>query len=177
MKRWVRAVVMCVAGPIAVISACGVPQIVREEEQAHRHKDAGFVDSGAGGTPITIGDGGGMPGCPSTCEELNANCGFVTDTKCGGVVECGTTCPAGEVCGGGGKNRCGTGMVPQSDAGNCTPSTCAELDANCGFVTDTKCGGVVDCGKCTGGTTCGFGGAIFSGTAYRSNGVAISSAR
>jgi hypothetical protein len=159
MKRWVRSVVMCIAGPIAVISACGVPQIVREEKQGHHPgKDAGMVDSGPPTKPITLGDGS-TPGCPSTCDELNANCGFVTDTKCGGVVECGTACPAGEVCGGGGPSRCGTGMVGQPDAGNCTPSTCAELNANCGFATDTKCGGVVDCGKCGSGQTCGFGGA------------------
>ncbi len=50
--------------------------------------------------------GGGM--CTtSTCEELNADCGYVTDTKCGGVVQCGTKCKTGEVCGGMDPNQCG----------------------------------------------------------------------
>jgi hypothetical protein len=166
MKRWVRTVMVCVAGPLLAASACGVPQIIREEEASHQHvkPDAAVGDGGPGDMHIKIPDGGNTPGCPSTCAEMNADCGFVTDTKCGGVIQCGSTCPTGQVCGGGGPSKCGSGMGHMEDAGSCTPSTCAELNADCGFVTDKKCGGVVDCGKCTGGETCGLGGPNLCGT-------------
>lgn len=44
----------------------------------------------------------------------------------------------------------------ESEAG-CVPSTCVQLGANCGQVPD-DCGGVLSCGECTGGKTCGGGG-------------------
>jgi hypothetical protein len=160
MKSWIRSLVICVVASVGAASACGIPQIIREEYKGdQKSKDAGLPDAPPPGKPLVFGDGGPTAGCPSTCDELNANCGFVTDTKCGGVVECKTTCKAGEVCGGGGPSRCGAGTAGHTDAGSCTPSTCAELNADCGFVTDTKCGGVVSCGKCSDGATCGFGGA------------------
>jgi hypothetical protein len=65
----------------------------------------------------------------------------------------------GEVCGGTEPNRCGTGTNTMPDGGTCTPSTCGELKATCGSVSDPKCPGtVVDCGAtvcpghCTNGT-------------------------
>jgi hypothetical protein len=41
---------------------------------------------------------------------------------------------------------------------HCTPPSCADLHATCGAVTDVKCGGVIQCGTCTGDETCGGGG-------------------
>src|SRR5277367_2358848 len=38
--------------------------------------------------PRVLGDG--ASGCPSTCPQLGADCGATTDTRCGGVVQCGT---------------------------------------------------------------------------------------
>ena len=50
-------------------------------------------DSSSGGRDgnMTFGDGST---CPSTCKALGADCGAVTDTKCGGVIQCGS-CPTG----------------------------------------------------------------------------------
>jgi hypothetical protein len=39
----------------------------------------------------------------------------------------------------------------------CTPTTCAAHNANCGSIPD-GCGGMLDCGSCPAGTTCGGGG-------------------
>lgn len=41
-----------------------------------------------------------------------------------------------------------------SSGGDCSPKTCAQLNANCGIAPDT-CGGSVDCGSCAVGSTCG----------------------
>jgi hypothetical protein len=116
---------------------------------------------GAAGT-ISLGtpDSGTTICVPSTCAELGANCGAVTERKCGGVIDCGT-CATG-FCGGGGPNVCGTGTsnVDASTDGSsshCTAKTCADLGANCGPVSDT-CGGLLQCGTCTGGMGCGVGG-------------------
>jgi hypothetical protein len=157
MKHWVRALAISLMAAGASASACGNPEVIRGQASHHAKHDAGVSDGGGShDIPITLGDGSN--GCPSTCEQLNANCGFVTDTKCGGVIQCGNSCPAGEICGGGGTSRCGSGNVSTSDAGGCAASTCDDLNANCGYVTDTKCGGVVQCGQCGAGQTCGFAG-------------------
>jgi len=145
----------------AVGSGCGNPELISD---SGLNSSGGVGDEGSGataakGTGATLSFGGDATGgatgdCPATCADLDADCGFVTDTKCGGVIQCGTHCPAGEVCGGGGKSKCGKGTTPLG--GVCMPSTCDELNANCGYVTDTKCGGVVQCGtKCKTGQICG----------------------
>ena len=56
---------------------------------------------------------------PTTCAILGLNCGPAGD-GCGGVLQCGTTCPSGEICGGG-----GTGGVcgPTTGATTCTSGT------------------------------------------------------
>jgi hypothetical protein len=113
---------------------------------------------GATGGTATSGNGGmeggivlADSGCtPSTCQELNANCGPVTDPKCGGVVDCGM-CPAGQSCGNAGPNQCG---VASADA--CAPLTCAAQNANCGQIGD-GCGNTLACGNCAAPKTCGGG--------------------
>lgn len=121
---------------------------------------AGEESCGGGGTASRCG----KPKCtPKTCQELGATCGPVGD-GCGGVIgSCGTcTTVAGEICGGGGPSRCGTG-VPDGgvlpDGGVvCTPRTCAQLGADCGPVAD-GCGGLTpSCGTCAAPKTCGGGG-------------------
>ncbi len=97
---------------------------------------------------MELGDAGEAATCPSSCEQLNADCGAATDTKCGGIVQCGT-CAVG-VCGAEEPNRCG-GSTPETP---CTPKTCDELGANCGSVGD-GCGSLVQCGSCPTGQTCG----------------------
>jgi hypothetical protein len=98
----------------------------------------------------STGFGDGRPGCPSTCAQLGANCGAVTDTRCGGIVECGT-CPSGTICGGGAEyNVCGAGGAPDACAG----VTCQTLKVACGQASD-GCGKMLDCGSCTSPQMCG----------------------
>ena len=105
----------------------------------------GDVGTGTGGSVVVVG---GAPSCPSTCEALNANCGTVTDTRCGGVIECGV-CGSGEACGAYVPNQCApAGDVP------CLAKTCEELGANCGAAGD-GCGDLLDCGTCPLGQACG----------------------
>jgi hypothetical protein len=52
----------------------------------------------------------------------------------------------------------GGGCPPEGHAPVCAPIGCDGNGANCGTVSD-GCGGVLDCGTCSGGTTCGGGGA------------------
>jgi hypothetical protein len=54
----------------------------------------------------------------------------------------------GYTCGAQMPNVCGTGTV------TCTPATCASLGFNCGAAGD-GCGGVLQCGTCPVGQTCG----------------------
>lgn len=93
---------------------------------------------------------------PTTCATLGKECGVILD-GCGGTKQCaaagasGTAqdCATGQVCGGGGPNKCGTTM--------CVPKTCAQLGTDCGLVSD-GCSGVLYCGVCPSGLTCGGGG-------------------
>jgi hypothetical protein len=80
-------------------------------------------------------------------------CGSIAD-GCGGVVKCPRcdqqTGTAGMTCGGGGRpNVCGAPPIVA-----CTKRTCADAGAACGFIAD-GCGGVLDCGRCAQGATCG----------------------
>jgi len=111
---------------------------------------------GAGG-PSKCGassalDGGACVPTKTTC--VAGDCGPIAN-GCGGLVNCPTTCPAGQTCGGGGiPSLCG--------APPCVKKTCAGVGANCGFIAD-GCGGVVNCwgagAVCPPGQTCGGAGA------------------
>ncbi len=112
-------------------------------------------DSGNGGTadgPIKLGGDDASNKCvPSTCKELKADCGKVTDPKCGGVVNCGT-CSSGKTCGGGGvHNQCGVGG---SGADSCVKETCASQKISCGQA-GNGCGGKLSCGVCALPQICG----------------------
>src|SRR5450432_2803600 len=141
MRTWLSSVLLLVTGAFAVASGCGNPEVVNNDDLFVPDGSAGNGSGATGGT-FTLGNGGTSSGCPSTCEELSANCGFVTDTKCGGVIQCGT-CGKGKVCGGEEPNRCGAATSTMPDGGTCTPSTCDELQASCGSVSDPKCPGTV----------------------------------
>jgi hypothetical protein len=159
MRNWIGSIVLVVGGAFALASGCsGQPEVIRRIDVASSTRDASLGGGSDGNGGPQFGDSGISSSCPSTCNQLNADCGFVTDARCGGVTQCAATCPSGQICGGSKPNRCGTGTLA-SDSGTCVPSTCAELNANCGFVTDTKCGGTVQCGKCAAGNACGLGGA------------------
>ncbi|MGZ3453557.1 MAG: hypothetical protein ACXVEF_28395, partial [Polyangiales bacterium] len=117
-------------------------------------------EDAGGGLDASIGGGfeGGVfdpAACKKrTCADDGANCGPVAD-GCGGLTESCGSCPAGQVCGGGGTpSVCGTTV---GDGGGCVPTTCEKAGANCGPIGD-GCGGSLDCGTCSTGLTCGGGG-------------------
>lgn len=131
--------------------------------------DAGVADSGTNLLPQdgglgTVWDAG------NACVKLTKaqacaggkDCGEVAD-GCGGVVSCGpdACATAGQICGGGGvPNKCGTTPIQA-----CTPKTAAQAcvgGKNCGWVSN-GCGGVVSCGTCGAGQSCGLGGANICG--------------
>jgi hypothetical protein len=95
--------------------------------------------------------GSGGPCKPTTCSPPGGQyCGQIGD-GCGGRLDCGTACPAGQTCGGGGtKNLCGAAPDP-----SCKPIECVQRGGRlCGRVGD-GCGSAKDCGMCPGGDACG----------------------
>jgi len=89
--------------------------------------------------------------CP-TCQQRGIECGNVPpDSKCPNETKCGA-CGANLTCVDG---KC---VAPP-----CVPQTCAQAGAECGSVPD-GCGGVINCGKCPSGKTCGAGGPNKCGT-------------
>jgi hypothetical protein len=88
---------------------------------------------------------------PKTCAQQFLNCGIASD-GCGGTIDCGGCPDAGcppIVCGGGGApNVCGSPA--------CTCLNCARSGFNCGVIGD-GCGGLMNCGTCPQGQTCGGG--------------------
>ncbi|MCS6898437.1 MAG: hypothetical protein RMJ98_01385, partial [Myxococcales bacterium] len=127
--------------------------------------DAGITDSGTNlaqedGGLGTVWDAGPGPCTPLTHAQACAggkNCGKVAN-GCGGLITCGPdTCAIpGQICGGGGEpNKCGSPPIQP-----CTPLTQAQActnGKNCGWVPN-GCGGVISCGTCAPGQTCGLGG-------------------
>jgi hypothetical protein len=149
---------LCIAAAVAAVAiACGSSD------------SSTFVDPGAGldeaGTTPPIGtfnpppEGGagdaGSSCVPTTCAAATANCGPIGD-GCGGVLQCGTSCPVGETCGGGGvASTCG--KPP------CKAKTCTDLGVNCGAQGDGCGGTIASCGTCDAGI-CGGGGPSKCGT-------------
>jgi hypothetical protein len=102
---------------------------------------------------------GGSTCVPQTCASLGYNCGPTGD-GCGGVLQCGSSCPAPQFCGGGGPNKCGGNVNVAPDGAPvdlCTPTTCAAQHVSCGQVGD-GCGNLLNCGNCTLPDTCGGAG-------------------
>ncbi|MBV9948030.1 MAG: hypothetical protein JOZ69_14340 [Myxococcales bacterium] len=113
---------------------------------------------------VTVADGPELLGdaavacMPKTCAALGFTCGMNND-GCGNPIDCGA-CTAPEFCGGGGYSKCGVGVVDDSGDGGysgCTPVTCAARGVSCGPTGD-GCGGMLDCGSCTGAQFCGGAG-------------------
>lgn len=111
-------------------------------------------------SPATCGGGGVAGQCgypdggscvPQTCQQQNIACGPAGD-GCGNVIQCGM-CVAPQTCGGGGvPSQCG-----EIDTGACVPITCASQHIECGPAGD-GCGNLLQCGTCSGNSTCGGGG-------------------
>jgi hypothetical protein len=127
-------------------------------DDATSSADVAIPTSDDGGQTIRTGDGGGC--VPQTCAGMGYDCGVESD-HCGNLLRCGT-CPAGQTCGFGGRSRCGWTLVGQDgggsgDASPCVAATCASLGVNCGPQGD-GCGGMLQCGTCSGSDICGGGG-------------------
>jgi hypothetical protein len=103
---------------------------------------------GGGGTPSVCG---GACCVPTTCAAQGIECG-PAGNGCGDELNCGP-CPSGETCGGGGKS----GICGAIDSGVCVPLTCVSQGITCGPAGD-GCGGLLECGACSSGETCGGGG-------------------
>lgn len=90
------------------------------------------------------------PPPPPSCTAATAQtacpgkCGYVND-GCGGVVDCGDSCPNGQIC-----NETTNQCVNQ-----CNVLDCGDVGANCGYISD-GCGEVVNCGTCSDGQVCGL---------------------
>lgn len=157
--RW-QVVAAAIAGSVVLVAACGSDSSSTFVDGGDAGADSGggSSSSSSGMGPFTpLPDAGEVPsGCvPKTCAAASADCGPIGD-GCGGIVQCGATCPDDQTCGGGGvASKCGKPA--------CTPRTCAELDAQCGPAGD-GCGGIIaSCGTCDAGT-CGGGGPSKCGT-------------
>jgi hypothetical protein len=118
------------------------------------------VDSSGPSFVVDSGDEPASNCTPLTCAAQGYDCGFASD-GCGGVLQCGTTCPAGLECGVGGFDKCGDPALLDDGgvAPPCTPKTCADLGYDCGKAID-GCNNVIDCGPtaCPSGGVCGGGG-------------------
>jgi hypothetical protein len=146
-------------GTIPNCGTCTLPQIC----------GGGGVPSQCGGGPSIAPDGGQC--IPRTCQGQGKNCGPMAD-GCGNLINCGTCTNPGEICGGGGvANVCGGATLP--DGGPvCTPRTCQQANANCGWIAD-GCGNVIFCGQgspdagtgCPNGEFCGGNGPNRCGSA------------
>ena len=144
-------------------------------------QNCGFQGDGCGGAPIQCGAGctspqfcggggfnvcggnnglsvdGSVPCAPASTCSGGQNCGFQGD-GCGGTLVCGAGCTSPQFCGGGGFNVCGGNNGLKADgATNCNPTTCAALKLDCGPAGD-GCGGLLQCGSCSGSQICGGGG-------------------
>ena len=94
---------------------------------------------GGGGFNVCGGNNGlgvdGAPNCkPLTCAKQGFNCGFAGD-GCGGLLQCGATCPGILTCGGGG--------VPGVCGNNACTGLCLQQAACTGGVTTTITGTVI----------------------------------
>ena len=128
----------------------------------------GKIDCGGCTSPETCGGGGtpsacgGAAGCvPKSCTDLGVECGPAGD-GCGGTIASCGTCAGVAICGGGGPSKCGGGFVTGdggvllADGGACVARTGCN-PGECGPVAD-GCGGLLSCGTCSAGESCGGGG-------------------
>lgn len=142
-RSWSACSLRSCAVSLALSAAALCLSCASTEQEAVGH--GGYDPSDAAvGDGAADGGGDGSQCVPKTCAQLGATCGSAPN-GCGGKVTCGS-CPAGQACGGGGLNKCGTG--------SCAPKGCAQLGASCGWVSD-GCSEALDCGNCPPPLTCG----------------------
>jgi hypothetical protein len=160
MKRAALLVAGACMAYVAVVSGCGSSKgnalsfgddaATGNDATSSSGGDSSMVPSFDSGGDGVASFGDGASNCPSTCSELGANCGAVTDTKCGGIIQCGG-CDAG-TCGGGGTHSvCGGG---NGSPDGCSPETCMSQNITCGQAGD-GCGNTLQCGTCNLPQSCG----------------------
>src|ERR1041384_3177023 len=93
MRTWLGSLLFVALGTFTLASGCGGDPNVENSNQGIGSDGSGGEGSGKGtgkdpNGGLIIGHGGeeGSDECPSSCEQLKANCGFVTDERCGTVV-------------------------------------------------------------------------------------------
>jgi hypothetical protein len=156
--RWI-CILTLLAGPAASAASCGGsgPASVFN----HGEPDGSLTDassSGGNDGPLFGGDTGNGDAAnhgactPKTCASAGYTCGM-NGGGCGDVLDCGT-CKTPEYCGGGGFSKCGGVGITPDGAPACAPETCQSQGFNCGPAGD-GCGGLLQCGTCTGGLICG----------------------
>ena len=110
----------------------------------------GTQTCGGGGIPGLCGGGDCTPLTMAACQTAAGRYCGVIGNGCGGTIDCGG-CPDGSMCGGGNvANVCGPPP-------GCVPSTSCSAGGGlnfCGKI-GNGCGGLLDCGACTNGGTCG----------------------
>jgi hypothetical protein len=112
-------------GSTSLVDSSAEEQIAPEDSLG---TDGASLPEGSGSTADATATDAPTRACPSTCAQLNANCGAVTDTFCGGLVQCGL-CTTG-VCGGAAPSTCGCPAGQLACGASCTnPMTDS---ANCG---------------------------------------------
>ncbi len=157
--RWLSifAIAGCSAGAVA---SCGGGSPASDFQPGHpdasTEGDGGTMTDGS----LLNGDGNTNTCKPKTCADAGFTCGMNGD-GCGGTLDCGS-CPAPQICGGGGYSKCGgQGIGPDGGPINmCTPYTCATAPMgpyNCGSTGD-GCGNILNCGTCNASQFCGGGG-------------------
>jgi len=161
--RW-SCMGLLLAGPVAVAASCGGTSPTQTDFTADGSiggNDGSGSSSGGNnlgdgsllGNDSPTGDGSNNTGCtPKTCQSAGYDCGMNGD-GCGGTLDCGS-CPSPQYCGGGGYSKCGgVGLTPDG-APSCAPTTCQALGFDCGPAGD-GCGGLLQCGTCSGSLICG----------------------
>src|SRR5688572_28506693 len=135
---------------VAMVAACGSGQ------GASNGGEGTVPDGGNPNDPGIVNNGSQITTCkPLSCADQALECGPAGD-GCSNIIQCGT-CADGLRCGGpGAPSKC---VAPNGDGGVCTPRTCADQGLESGPSGD-GCGGVIECGTCSGGQQCG------SDTAY-----------
>ncbi len=113
---------------------------------------------GGGGSPPSTGHGGASSGFGGSSFGSGGAPGGGMSTGVGGApsggMSTGTGSGTGTTCNNDGDCRAGQTCVDGICTGPCISATCLDLGFDCGEAAD-GCGGVVLCGSCPSGQTCG----------------------
>ncbi len=111
----------------------------------------GTQDDGCGGTLICGTCQSGSV-CNKEANRCESGCGAVCEQRYLSCMDCDRSQPGGCLT----PTQCADGRRGCKAACQCKPKTCAELGQQCGPAND-GCGHTLDCGGCSGGSTCSGG--------------------